>query len=413
MSNPEVKLLNHVINTGDIVSPLNSGIDKAFVLYSDEWEFIKQYYKDYREVVPKSIFFDKFPGIAEEQTDGVMEFYIEELFKWSARHHLQEILTESASTMKEVGPYAVMQKMTRRLAQLGRDTKMIRDIDLVSNADERMEALREKIELRRSGRSTIGVPTGISAIDNHFGGCMKGDFIVIAAPTGQLKSWLALYMALNAWKEGYRVLYFSLEMSGEQLGYRIDTLLGEGLFSNTALTFGTEDVTYDHYKVWLGEVMRDKHPFVVVSNEDLDEINQDTVLSKIIQWKPDLCIIDYHGLLDEASGITGEVEKTKTLSKAFKRMAIKTGVPIIDIAAVTQDKKDIGEKPAELHELAWSRQLGYDSDLCLSLCLHGETLQAEAVKVRRGKKFGFWLEWNIDRGIVKELGKFKPQEDDK
>ena len=387
-----------------MISPLNSDIEKSIILFDDEWKFLKEYYTDYREVPPPDVFFGKFPQFDKIETDGAIEFYIEETHKWKARQSLQELLASSATSLRERGPFDVIKQMNNTLATLGRDTKMVKDLDLVSNADERLETLRSRIELRASGRKTLGVPTGIKKIDEAFGGLMKGDFVVIAGWTGSLKSWLALYMALNAWQQGHRVLYFSLEMSGEQLGYRMDTLLGNGMFSHTALTFGTEDVTYDHYKKWLGDIMRDRHPFVVVSNEDLDEVTQNTVLAKIQQWKPDLCVLDYHSLFDDASGATGETEKTKNLSRAFKRIAIKTGVPIVDITGVTQDKKDLGETPPELHDLAWSKQLAYDSDLTIALCKHGDTLEIVSRKTRRGKEFRGFLQWDIDRGVVKEMG---------
>lgn len=387
-----------------MVSPLNADIDKSIILFTQEWDFLKEYYTDYREVPSREVFFDKFPTFDQVATDGTIEYYIEETHKWKARQSLQELLSTSASSLREKGPFDVMRQMTNVLSTLGRDTKMIKDLDLVANSTERLETLKSRIELRASGRQTLGVPTGFTKLDECFGGLMKGDFVVIAGWTGSLKSWLALYMALNAWRNGYRVLYFSLEMSGEQLGYRMDTLLGNGLFSHTALTFGTEDVTYDHYKNWLGDIMRDKHPFVVVSNEDLDEVTQNTVLAKINQWKPDLCVLDYHSLFDDASGATGETEKTKNLSRAFKRIAIKTGVPIIDITGVTQDKKDLGETPPELHDLAWSKQLAYDSDLTIALCKQGDILEIVSRKTRRGREFRGLLQWDIDRGIVKEMG---------
>ncbi len=387
------------------MSPLNSDVEKSILLFKEEWDFIKEYYTDYREVPPTEVFFAKFPSFDKVETDGAIEFYIEETHKWKARHSLQELLAASASSLREQGPFNVIKQMTAELGKLGKDTKMIRDLDLVAGAEDRLETLRRNIELRASGRKTLGIPTGIQKIDDAFGGFMKSDFIVIAGWTGSLKSWLALYMALNAWKEGYRVLYFSLEMSGEQLGYRMDTLLGEGQFSHSALTFGTEDVTFDFYKKWLGEIMLDKHPFVVVSNEDLDEVTQNTVRAKIDQWKPDLVVLDYIALFDDASGITGETEKIKSLSKAFKRIAIKTTVPIVCITGVTQDKKDLGEKPPALADLAWSKQLAYDSDLTISLCKRDEaTLELLAVKQRRGREFHTFLNWDIDRGIVKEHG---------
>jgi hypothetical protein len=404
--NPEISIINHILKTKDIVSPLNGEVQKSFILYQEQWDFIEEYYKKYREVPSQQVFESKFENWEWYNTDGAVEFYIEELHKWKAKHVLQEIITGAAGNLKGDGPFRTINRMQQELAVLGRDTRMVRDLDLVGNHDERIENLRERVMLRASGQSIIGVPSGIKALDEAFGGWQKGDFVVIAGWTGSLKSWLAMYFAQHAWLQGYRVLYFSLEMSGLQVGYRFDTLLsgmsGES-FTNSGLTHAT-NITFDAYKHWLGEVMKDKHPFVVVTNEDLDEVTQNTVLAKIEHWRPDVCILDYHGLFDDASGAMGETEKTKNLSKAFKRIAIKTGVPIIDITGVTM-QGDHGERPPELSEMAWSKQLAYDSDLTLAVCKQGETLEVVSRKTRRGKDFRFWLQWDVDKGVVSEVSR--------
>lgn len=387
------------------------------MLYRDEWDFIHEYYVKYREVPSKDVFSQKFEDFEFYQTDGVFTHYIDELHKWKARHVLQDMLVGAASEMKNTGPYNVINTMQKELAQLGRDTRLVRDLDLVNNAEERIESLRERIELRASGKSILGVPTGIKTLDDHYGGLQKGDFWVLAGWTGSLKSWLALLIAQNAWLEGYRVLYVSLELSELQVGYRFDTLLsgreGEN-FTNSALTHATEAISFDKYKNWLGDVMYDKHPFVVVTNEHLDEVTDRTVEAKIEHWRPDLTILDYHGLFDDSSGVTGEVEKTKNLSKRFKRIAIKTGCPIIDITGVTMPQGSHGERPPELSELAWSKQLAYDSDLTLATCFKGSTLEVVSRKTRRSAEFKFYLDWQVDTGVVKEieLQKFWQGDDD-
>lgn len=404
--NPEVSLINHIIKSGNMVDPLDTNAGNSFELYADEWEFLKEYYTDYREVPAKDEFELRFGDFEFYDTDGSIKFYIEELHKWKAKHVLQSIITEAAAGIKTTSSYTMINQMQSALAKLGRDTRMVKDIDLVGNMQERIDNLKERIDMRASGKKLLGVPSGFSTIDDAFGGWQQGDFIVIAAWTEQGKSWFALKCAQHAWSEGYRVLYFSLEMSGLQIGYRFDTVLsgsvGEG-FTNTGLTHA-ENITYDHYKNWLGEIMYDKHPFVVVTNEDLDEVTQNTVLAKIEQWKPDLVVLDYIGLFDDASGTSGETERLKNLSKAFKRIGIKTGVPIIGITAVTM-KDDHGLRPPELHELAWSKQLAYDSDLCLTMVRHGDVMEVVSKKNRRGKSFKLYIDSDFDKGTFKEVGK--------
>ncbi len=402
MPNSELNLLNHILKTKDIVTPLAANSEDSFTAYREEWLFVKDYYLKHREVPPFQVFENAFPLVELYNTDGAIEFYIEQLHKDKARSELTQLLSESAINLRDGGPYSVIRKLSRAVSKLGRDTRMIKDVDLVANANERLESFREGAEIRKSGRKIRGIPSGISRMDNAVGGWQPGDFIVIAGWSGSYKSWLALYMAINAWKEGYRVLYFSLEMGAVQLGYRFDTLLGG--FNNSSLIHAMDDITYDQYKGWADTTFRDRDGFIVVTNEELDEINQNTVLAKIEQWAPNLVIIDYHNLMDDISGTFNETEKIRNLSKAFKRIAMKTKMPIIDITQVTQDKKDIGNKPPELHDLAWSKQLAYDSDITLALYKPEEGhLEAVSRKVRSGRDFHFWLEFDFENGSVKEL----------
>ena len=94
-----------------------------------------------------------------------------------------------------------------------------------------------------------------------------------------------------------------------------------------------------------------------------------------------------------------ETEKAKNLSKAFKRMAVKNGIPIIDVAAVTMSEGH-SERPPELEEVAWSKQLAYDADLVLAIHreYNSDVFQVVSRKVRRSTQFGFYLRWNLETG---------------
>ena len=141
----------------------------------------------------------------------------------------------------------------------------------------------------------------------------------------------------------------------------------------------------------------------VVTTEGMATADQHMVQSKIDQYNPDMVILDYHGLFDDASGARNETEKAKNLSKAFKRMAVKNSVPIIDVAAVTMSDGH-SERPPELEEVAWSKQLAYDADLVLAIHreYNSDVFQVVSRKVRRATHFGFYLRWNLDTGDWKE-----------
>ena len=54
--------------------------------------------------------------------------------------------------------------------------------------------------------------------------------------------------------------------------------------------------------------------------------------------------------------------------------------------------------------MAWSKAIEYDADMAFAVHQHPETNIIEVVsrKNRHGSNFGFYLDWDIDSGVVKE-----------
>jgi replicative DNA helicase len=283
-------------------------------------------------------------------------------------------------------------------SRLYKFSSSLKDTDLAGEWKDRAENLRERST--RDNNELQGLPSGINVIDKTFGGWQPGDFVVLLGWTGVGKSFIARLFAVNAWKAGYRPLIISLEMNKMQEGQRLDTLLnnGEGNFTNTDLVRANPAVV-DKYEKWAEEMFEGKHAIHLVTSEGLETADQNMVQAKIDQYHPDLVILDYHGLFDDASGAKTETEKAKNLSKAFKRMAVKNNVPIIDVAAVTMSEGH-SERPPELEEVAWSKQLAYDADLVLAIHREpsSDVFQVVSRKVRRAHHFGFYLRWNLETG---------------
>lgn len=94
---------------------------------------------------------------------------------------------------------------------------------------EGLIALDRKIEDRRKNGKKLGIPTGLVDLDKKLGGGAKdGDLLMISARPGKGKTSLLLQLCRNAamYREGSleprkRVVFFSLEMSQEQLQLRL------------------------------------------------------------------------------------------------------------------------------------------------------------------------------------------------
>jgi replicative DNA helicase len=300
--------------------------------------------------------------------------------------------------LTEAGPKEALSYLMENTSLLYKFSSNLKDTDLAGEWRDRAKDLRTRSE--RGMNELQGIPSGINVIDKQFGGWQPGDFIVLLGWTGVGKSFIARLFAVNAWKAGYRPLIISLEMNKQQEGQRLDTLLtnGEGAFTNTDLVRANPAIV-DSYDEWAEMTFEGKHPIYLVTSEGLETADQNMVQAKIDQYRPDLVILDYHGLFDDSSGAKNETEKAKNLSKAFKRMAVKNGVPIIDVAAVTMNDGH-SERPPELEEVAWSKQLAYDADLVLAIHreYNSDLFQVVSRKVRRSTQFGFFLRWNLETG---------------
>ena len=76
-------------------------------------------------------------------------------------------------------------------------------------------------ELAKSSDGIRGVPTGFADADRLFNGLRGGNLVILAARPSVGKTAFSLNVAVNAAKKGFTVLFFSLEMSSQELTTRI------------------------------------------------------------------------------------------------------------------------------------------------------------------------------------------------
>lgn len=400
----EAALITKIVQKKDISKILNSKVSHCFILYPEVWEYIQDYYIKYRTVPTSDIIRGKFDYFQGEVTpdEVTIDYLMDEVASDFLNVKLEEMISNTIKIIDEdKNPREALNYLFGKSSALGHQTDVVKDVDLISDYWMRLGSLKERVAASDAGKE-LGIPSLMSPIDVLYGGWQPGDFVTLMGWTGSGKTWLSTNFAVNAWKMGKKPLYFSLEMDDKQFGYRVDTILAEGKLSNTALMNG-RNIQVDEYEAWAKEVFHEQQPFYIVTNEGLDEISQYTVQMKIEQYKPDLVILDYHSLFDDAKKGRSETEKHRNLSKDFKRLAVKYSIPIIDVVAVTMDGGH-GERPPELNEVAWSKQLAYDSDLVLSVVKIGHSITVEAKKSRRSDLFAFNLNWDFDTGRIDYQG---------
>ena len=407
--NTEAELISAVCKNKDISTILADNSDDLFVSHKDIWEGLKSYYYKFRAVPEAGILQDKFKDFEPVETRGETGYYLDKLKNEFVGNKLKTILMQAGSSLKEDAPSRVLGTMQSQLATLSRYTNNVKDLDItdLDSAERHYESVRSR-SLAMGG--SPGILTGFEAIDKAYPtGMAPGHLIVAIGWPGRGKTWFTSYLACKAWEQGFKPMIVSLEMAPENMRDRIYTMLGSGLFRASDLSKG--DINIDDFKTWGKKKTEGKNSFILVSNEGAGEVTPATIQGKIDQHKPDLVILDYHQLFNDNKRSNSEVERNRNISRDFKLLAVTNGIPIIDITAATADDISDQKEPPMMSQVAWSKAIEYDADMAIAIHKHANTDLIEVVsrKNRHGHDFRFFLDWDINRGVITPIYEDLPE----
>ena len=191
----------------------------------------------------------------------------------------------------------------------------------------RLGWLQDKAQAVADG-GVLGIPTGLNCFDSNLQGWQAGEAIMVMAPKGTGKSWLALYIATVGYKAGYKAMFISPEMSWEECALRFDVLAAyqDGVhLSHSALTTGQQDEGV--YEDWLAGLTR-RDQFVVIDSPESGSFTTENVLALIDEHRPDLVVFDGLHLIGSNSNVPGW-ERIKHASDALKALAQRLKCTIV------------------------------------------------------------------------------------
>jgi replicative DNA helicase len=386
----EAKVLSAVLNDKQIHVLFQANPDSLFRTHKDVWDFVKNYYEQNSNVPTQSLLVEKFRDFQPVGEIGSTKHHLEELRTKYLEDNLRNVLMSSAKQLNDNQPVEALNTIISKTSELKRISADVRDIDAtdVEDASAHFTHIKELSE-----KGIHGVRTNLAGFDNYLpGGIAPGQFGILLAYPAIGKSWLAIFMAVQAWKAGKVPLVVSLEMTEKEVRNRVYTIMAEGFFSHRKLSAGMIDV--EGFENWAKQHLKDKPPFYIVSNDGLGDVSPSVVRGKIDQYSPDVVFIDYIQLMNSNQGNDNEVVKIKNISRELKVLAISSQVPVIAIASATpDDATDMNSVPS-LGQVAWSKQLAYDADWVLAL---GRATGSSILEcIFRKNRHGFCGEFMID-----------------
>ena len=396
MEDTEAKVLSAVLNDKQIHVLMQANPDSLFKTHSDIWSFIRDYYDKNKGVPPVEIVVEKFRDFEPVSSIGTTKHHVDELRHSYLSNKIKDLLKNSAFELQNNKPVDALDILINETANLKKTTSDVRDLD-VADIEDAVAYFRHVEELAKIGAH--GIKTGLAGFDNYLpSGIMPGNFGVLLAFPAIGKSWLALYLAVQAWKNGKKPLFVSLEMTESEVRNRAYTIMAEGRFSHRKMSSGEFDI--EEFKRWGDTYFSNMPSFQIISNDGMGEVTPAILRGKIQQYSPDIVFVDYIQLMQSNSPTDNEVVKIKNISRELKLLAISEQIPIIAIASATPDDATNMNSVPALGQVAWSKQLAYDADFVIALGRQpaSDVLEVVFRKNRAGALGEFILQVDFDHG---------------
>jgi replicative DNA helicase len=399
VNNTEAKVISAVLKDKQMHVLLQANVENLLRTHNDIWNFIRLYSENNGTVPPVSLVVEKFRDFVPVDEVGATKHHLEELQTEYLTESIKDILRSAASEVQGGNGSEALEQLITKTSELKKNTSAIRDIDAtdLDSAVAYYEQVKKQQEL-----GAIGIKTGLPGFDNYLpSGIMPGQLGVFLAYPGIGKSWLALYFAVQAWKQGKSPMIISLEMSETEVRNRVFAIMGEGLWSHRKLSNG--DVEIDMLKKWHANKVEGRPEFHIISNDSGGEVTPSVIRGKIDQYKPDFVVVDYLQLMSPNQRADSETVKMKNLSRELKLMSISEEVPIIAISSATPDDvKDLSTPPT-LGQTAWSRQIAYDADWVMALGrgVNSDIIECVFRKNRNGFMGDFLVQVDFDKGYYR------------
>ncbi|MBO5798317.1 MAG: replicative DNA helicase, partial [Clostridia bacterium] len=209
----------------------------------------------------------------------------------------------------------------------------------------------------------VGIPSGISALDNITTGLNRSDMIIVGARPGMGKTSFALNLARNVAGQGKTVAVFSLEMSREQLVNRL--LSSEAKVSVKKLRTG--NLTTDEWtRLGAGAATLYNLPMFL---DDTSNITVQEMKARLRRLeKLDFVVVDYLQLMQSAKPTDNRVQEVSQITRSLKIMAKELNIPLMICAQLSRstEKMKSNHRPA-LADLRESGSIEQDADQVLFL----------------------------------------------
>ena len=217
-------------------------------------------------------------------------------------------------------------------------------------------------ELQSTEGHVTGLPTGYDQLDQMTAGLQKGDLVIVAGRPSMGKTSLAMNIAEHAAISArVPVAIFSMEMSAEQLSFRMISSLGRVNQGHLRTgNFSDEDWHRIDSAV---RVMSEAKVFI----DDTPALSPTEVRARARRLAREhglgLIVLDYIQLMQVSGTSENRATEISEISRNLKALAKELGVPIIALSQLNRSVEQRTDKRPVMSDLRESGAIEQDADL--------------------------------------------------
>jgi len=402
----ERSLINKIIETGELSDVIAENIEPdhfADEQCADIYEWMLGYQRRYKDAPSVAAIKQQFP-------------------RFNMRHHIKEPLAYHVDRFVLLTKERAAIELVRNYHDAIEDPEMLPEIELhalemarglteiiPSPSVQRFSAMPNRMkeyERRKKKGIRHGIDMGIPTFDHVTEGYQPTDLAVIVAYFGVGKTTMMQYFAYMAYLQQRSSEIISLEMEGEAVLRKLDTLAAKIKYhALKALELESGDL--EQWKRIAEQAHKDRHERDIIIRDDIRNCTVDKVMADMMRFKPEVILVDYLELMSTSRNRNRSTwEAVSDNGIGLKEAARTMKIPVITAAQLNREG---GKGDVTLGNVSY-QSIGKHSDILIGLSQDDEReskqeMEAILLKNRDGKKgLRPVLRWELERMDLGEKG---------
>lgn len=393
----EAVLVSALINNQDIGAAARFGLRPEHMEgYKEELNWLLNYVQTYDSEPSRDAFRVAFPNFVFSEHEDVRSA-ADLVFKKYNQRKLAEVMSTCVeySSMGDIQAAYQLINSARPLSTSSRPRPLLTDLDFLDTW----------------GDHVVTVPVPYKSLQDATGGIRPGNLWYLAARPSQGKTAHLVNMVKHAVLNGTRVMFYSLEMSEDEVRQRFHAAMAQELNYPDVTVQSLRQHRVDKYRY--KELIQDIDNRLLANGGLLDlhtpkdgPVTPGLVASRAADYH--LNVVDYIGLM-KTDGGQASIEDWRVaaaISNELKLIAEANQTGILSAAQINREGAT-GQSPPKLVHLSQSDALAQDGDVVLTLRArpHNVASHFSIEKNRHGVSgLHFHTMFDVNTGTFSEIG---------